>query len=213
MSGRSPAFLVAVTSLTCVGVGYVVGSSRVPVVPVASTPATTRTDDDAVTDALRDVTARLDAIERALANRPAPPQRQDVTPTPAPDARSPAHDDLARLVDRLQEVVTRLPGSLAEAANDALRQSRVRNPAPNLAAARMVRDRVLQQEDQVYEEQTARRELLLRTMAETMDQLGMPNNVFVDSKQANDVWWEYSQGDERLLTVRFRNGLVVDVDD
>lgn len=46
-----------------------------------------------------------------------------------------------------------------------------------------------------------------------MEHLGTPIHVYADSRQPNDLWWEYSQGDERLLTVHFRSGLVVGVDD
>lgn len=204
---------IAVASLTCAGVGYVVGSSRAPV--VANSPSPVRGEDAAVAEALRDVTVRLEALERAVASRPAATQREDASPAPVAGAEGDpaAIAELARLVDRLSELITQRSAAGAEPANEVLRQTRTRNPTANLAAVRLTLDQLQAQEDLPKEQKTAQRDLMLRTMPEVMERLGMPSSAFGDSNLPNDVFWEYADGDDRVLTIHYRNGLVIDVDD
>jgi F0F1-type ATP synthase membrane subunit c/vacuolar-type H+-ATPase subunit K len=199
--------------IACLAVGGAIGIvfGKAAAVP-ASPPDAMRAaaDDGAVAAALRELSARIQQLERTIPRQQVPIERHEVPA--AAGTPSPPRDDLDAVIARLTALAERLADARADASNEGLRQARIQNPQPNLAAARLLRDRLQAENDRDRRNQSARREWSLLTMAEVIARLGTPTLVFPIHEQPNDVLWEYHFDDDQMVTLQFRNGLVVDLD-
>jgi hypothetical protein len=185
------------------GVGYGIGTTSAPVAPAtASSPP--RGD---VSSALRALSTRIEQLEQALQRRPPATDRIEV---PTTDTEPPSNERVEALLTKLSALADRLAVAQDAGIQEDLRHARIQDPQPNLAAVGILQEQLLGERELDRKRQDTRRQWSLLTMAEVITQLGKPTLVFPSS--GNDVLWEYHLDDERMVTFRFRNGLVVDVD-
>jgi len=160
--------------------------------------------------AMHELTARIAQLERKVQPQPVATERHEVPP--AAVAPAPPRDDLDAALARLTALAERLAGAQTDSSNEALRLARIQNPQLNLAGARLLHQQLQAESDVDLFHQSARREWSLLTMAEVIARLGTPTLVFPANKLPNDVMWEYHFDDDQMLTLHFRNGLVVSID-
>lgn len=195
---------VAILLAAALGVvaGHGIGRAAAPPAP----PTVERSGIDAdLAAALRDLSARLEGIERSLAAQTAP-ARQEAPREVAAAAAAPAGEPM---LDRLAALAAQLAEAHTDTLHAELRRARLQYPQPNAAALRVLRDRLLAEQEQPALGKTEQRGWLLHTMAEVIGRLGTPSLVF--ATQAGGLVWEYHFDDGHQVYLRFEDGLVIDV--
>lgn len=185
--------------------GYGFATATAPVLPAAAPPQR----DPELADALGDLAARLAAIERSLAERTTTVRQRAAQPDPEASVPSEPSGATEALLERLTAIARDLAIVRADREHEILRRTREANPQPNEAAVRVLHAALVAEEGLSYAQRTTRRDWTLRTMAEVVAHLGVPTAVFAGG---TGPVWEYHFDDESV-TVTFRDGLVVDVND
>lgn len=203
--------LALVLVSTSAVVGYTLGAGAAP--PPAAPPGF-----DALAAEVRSLVQQVARLRDAIrepsttiaAAAPLPPREPAAANGSA--ARAPAEEppaDRDELLQRLAQRIRTLETMGHAPAWEALQRARLQNPQPNEAAVEQLLQQLQEQPDNEQHRQAVARQVWLLGMAEVVQRLGMPSNVI---SEANALMWEYFLPGGRSLTLLFRNGVVVRVD-
>ena len=213
VSPRSSSLLVIVLLVALVSalLGHAIGAN-------SAAPAAAPQALDTLAADLRLLASQLARLQGAIGKEPAPAAAAAPTPPrePAAEAAAATHEPAAgadatdealqRLAMRLQQLETTGNATAAEW----LQRAREQNPQPNQVAVAQLFEQLREHPDDQARRKGIERQVWLLGTKEVVQRFGMPSNI-INSKDA--LGWEYWLPGGRQLTLWFRDGLVVRVDD